>query len=250
MIINENIMSVNEYVDLMIESKREYIVLESSNKEMLDMYKHHGKMIKAYIKAAKEKKNEKLYKQSKQDFEKALAEINAMEKSIREMDSTAMEAASSILAQVILITFGYILMEGLRYMSDKHWSENKKHDTDYKSFLSDDIEDYIGPKTEYEQDRYNNAIAIAKHNIEIFNKIDQGNKIWKVANIAITSGIALYKAIKIVINAKKEIKKGESAPNAFNQYKISILKSCEECKKFVQTEIKFIQTVIDSDERN
>ena len=78
--INIEIISVEEYTDILIECHKDEILAESTNQEMIEMYNHHIQMIRAYVNAASEKKSAGLLKECKLDLEKAKAEIMKEEK--------------------------------------------------------------------------------------------------------------------------------------------------------------------------
>lgn len=205
--INTEIMSVMEFADMMVECKKDYILSESSNRDMIDMYNNHIKMVRAYTDSAITKKKAGLFKESKLDLEKALKEIEAMEKSIRSMDSSVVESAVTILHKVAVHGLMFAVWHGLNRLMKRE---------------------------------------------AIFNDDEVGLKITKIStilNIATTTARVAIDAIKSVKETRRELEKGADIKNALNQYKNYILTACDKSKKFIQTEIKYISTIIESDER-
>ena len=224
--MNSQIVSVTEFTDVLIESKRLESVLEASQKEMMDMYKHHWKMIKTYMKSAKKKKKGKLYKQCREDLQKALMEVEAMEKTVREMESTMGEAIGSIISQYVAMAMITVLIEGYRII----------------------CMNYVGSELSIE-DLANAWKKVSKKENEETTIVRGVNKGWAALNVLTVVAGALVQTIKILLNYRKEKKNGAKSADALNQYKNTILKACEQSKKFISTEIKLVQTVIDSDER-
>ena len=107
--INTKIISIEEYTDILIECKREYIVNESINSEMISMYKHHIKIIRKYTESALKKKRDHLYKECKLDLEKAATEIDIMENNIRKMDSNMIETVKSFFPTVANYALGFVV---------------------------------------------------------------------------------------------------------------------------------------------
>lgn len=205
--INVEIMSVSEFADMMIECRKDYILSESSNRDMIDMYNNHIKMVRAYTNSAISKKRAGLYKECKLELNKALKEIEVMEKSIREMDSTTIESAISILHKVVNHALLFVVLQGLNNLLIRNT------DNDYLGLVK----------------------PIVKFNT--------------IINIATTTAGVAIDAIKSVKEVRRELKKGADMKNALNQYRNNILTSCNKTKKFIQTEIKYVSTIIESDER-
>lgn len=114
------IIPLQEYVDILVESRREELFLEASNNEMSKVYADHYIIINKYIKSAKEKKKSGLFKECRADLIKAKSEIKLMENDIRNMNSTMFESIMSIAFKYIIAGLMDAITYGIIHIGEKH----------------------------------------------------------------------------------------------------------------------------------
>lgn len=225
-----NIISVEEYANLLVDARRELLeiaaestLMEKAEEDRYKNYKQdvtasvklHLKMVKTYIKSANKKKKSGLYNEAKQDLTKAKDELEATEKTLRSMESTNSDAIKSVISSLFLSIF----VASIGFATGLKANNDMKH----KYFIDPETGREMSTKTsEY--------IHVSKNGEE--TKVDPET----VRNIGLGAGTvaainATYTTLKMVMRARKEMKKGASAADAFNQFKIVYLQYISRMKK-------------------
>lgn len=215
-------MVVNEYVDLLIECKKDELVNEASNYEIIKVYKDYHENIKKYTKSAKNNKKSKLYKAAIDDLEKALDEVEKMEKDIKNMDATTFGTVTSILMKFSRLIFFNIALEGYRMFIIAGMLYPSVRITDIPNLLRA----YVS--------------TVAHGGILV-------DGISRVIPTLLNTGIILLKSIKILSDANEQIDNGESLTNSMNQYRTMILNSCKKSKEFINKEIDAIKEIMSAE---
>lgn len=239
--IIEGIMTVEEYSQLLIDCKREEMMITESEDqnqtEIRNMIAHHNKMIRSYIKAAKAKQKSNLNKEAKSDWEKALSEVEALEKNIKEVEFTMMQSISGIIASQVAMTIMSICMICYNSILHSVGSDPDVIDVDVTSTGSDGEGKGLLGKANKLLNKLNKSGKKSEKNITI-------------AIILLTCIINVCNTVSVIFKARKEMKKdGTSASNALNQFRASVLKSCEETKKMIKAQLKLVSATVESDER-
>lgn len=231
-----NNIFVQEYADLLVDARREEVEIaaesafmeaaeedgyQNFNKDMVNSIKTHLKMVKTYIRSATKKKKSGLYKESKEDLRKARAELDATEKTIRSMESTNSDAIKSVITSVFFTIL--VSVAGFAY----------------------------GFAVKNEKDR---TLAAIHGEFEIDER-EQVNRIMNIcSNCGFAAGTvsaiaAAVKTFNMIMNARKEMKKGASTADAYNQYKVVYLKFISQMKKVTDQLIREVDIIIKADER-
>lgn len=111
--INTDIISIQEYTDILIECQRVELLSEGKKDKgsgimILELSKHM-KEINSLVNEAKSAKSRGHFEKAKHDFEKVLAELEVMKKIIKEVESSEFEVYFNIISRIVLAALSGIV---------------------------------------------------------------------------------------------------------------------------------------------
>ena len=111
--INTDIISVQEYTDILVECKRIELLSEGKedkgSRKMISELSKHMCAINSLTKEAKSAKSRGHFEKARHDFEKVLAELEVMKKIIKEIESSEFEVYFNIISRIVIAVISGII---------------------------------------------------------------------------------------------------------------------------------------------